>query len=131
MVVAVSTALTWACTPQPGRGQDGAFVSAEAERRVPAPDVNDVLAAELALTRASRRNGVLAYVVCPGIVYGRGERELGPLLRNAWEGKPLNVYGDGGNRLPVVHAEDLADSLVHIIGTRPTGEAQKRVWKTC
>lgn len=121
MVIAVSTALTWACTPRPGKGPGGAFTSAESARRTPAPDVNDVLAAELALTRASRRHGLLAYVVCPGIVYGRGERELGPMLRSAYEGKPLSVYGDGSNRLPVVHADDLADSLVHLISTRPTG----------
>lgn len=69
---------------------------------------------------------MLTYVVCPGIVYGRGERELGPLLRNAWEGKPLNVYGDGSNRLPVVHADDLVDSLYFLISTRPTGALRKQ-----
>lgn len=83
--------------------------------------MNDVLSAELALTRASRRNGVLAYTVCPGIVYGRGERELEPLVRSAWDGKPLSVYGEGSNRLPIVHADDLTDSLLNLISTRPAG----------
>lgn len=68
-------------------------------------------------------SGVRIHVVCPGLVYGLGEGkdQLYGLFREAWEGRAaLTVYGDGTNRLPVVHASSLASFVEAVaLGSAP------------
>ena len=121
VAVAVTSPLTWACTPGEGSGPEGAFTPADYTRRVAAPTARSLLAAEISLMRASRPNGATVYVICPGLVYGAGEQEFAPLWRMAWEGTPVPIFGDGENGLVVVHAEDLAQAVVAVASTRPSG----------
>lgn len=89
-----------------------------------APTARSLLAAEISLMRASRPNGATVYVICPGLVYGAGEQEFAPLWRMAWEGTPVPIFGDGENGLVVVHAEDLAQAVVAVASTRPSGATE-------
>ena len=121
VAIAISSPLTWACTPACGSGPGGAFTSGDAAKRIPAPAARVLLNAELSLLRASRPNGATTFAICPGVVYGAGEQELDPLWRLAWEGKPVPQYGEGANRVPLVHAEDLAAAIIAVVNKRPEG----------
>ena len=121
VAVGISSPLTWACTPGRGTGSGGAFAAADAARRIPAPTSRVLLNAELSLQRASRPNGATTFIICPGLVYGAGGQELQPMWRLAWEGKPVPQFGAGTNRVPVVHAEDLAAAVVAAVTGLPEG----------
>ena len=49
------------------------------------------------------------YIVCSGILYGQGERVFAPYFMQARLQNPqeLSFYGNGKNRIPMVHIEDL------------------------
>ncbi|MBI3182490.1 MAG: NAD-dependent epimerase/dehydratase family protein [Myxococcales bacterium] len=52
---------------------------------------------------------VRTQVVRPGVVYGGHGGYLGGWIRQALEEKRIRVVGDGKNRWPIVHLEDLAE----------------------
>lgn len=62
-------------------------------------------------------------MVCPGLVYGGGEDELGlhPLFRSAFEkpDAPLPLYGPGNNVLPTVHINDLVAYVRGVLACVP------------
>jgi nucleoside-diphosphate-sugar epimerase len=66
---------------------------------------------EQLLLRCSRPGRLAAYVVCPEVLYGAGEddSQLHSVWRAAWEGQRLlQLHGQGRNRLPTLHVQDLA-----------------------
>jgi nucleoside-diphosphate-sugar epimerase len=58
--------------------------------------------------------GVRGLVVRPGDVYGGPGGLTGQWFAGPSTGKPPLVVGDGRNRLPMVHIDDLADAYVRI-----------------
>ena len=58
--------------------------------------------------------GVRGLVVRPGDVYGGSGGLTGQWFAGPSTGKPPLVVGDGRNRLPMVHIDDLADAYVRI-----------------
>jgi adenylate kinase len=66
------------------------------------------------------------HVVCSGIIYGNGELENSfyEHFRRSWLGlhpklAALPVVGDGSNRLPTIHAHDLASFINVILEKKP------------
>lgn len=56
-----------------------------------------------------RAEGVRGVVIRPGMVYGRGGGFAADFARQAREQGVVRVAGDGGNRWPLVHVDDLAE----------------------
>jgi nucleoside-diphosphate-sugar epimerase len=77
---------------------------------------------EQLLLRCSRPGRLAAYVVCPGVLYGAGEddSQLHSVWRAAWEGQqPLQLHGEGRNRLPTLHVQDLAAFAEAVVLQQP------------
>lgn len=65
--------------------------------------------------------GVRAIVIRPGVVYGRGGGLAGMFVQSAQETGAARYIGDGMNRWPLVHVEDLADLYVRAVERAPAG----------
>lgn len=83
-----------------------------ASRRA-APSAIETKQAEDALLLRHDPDRVRTYVVCPGLLYGRGECDAGfhGAFASCWRGLPGNVLpvlGNGNNCLPMVHVADLS-----------------------
>ena len=66
--------------------------------------------------------GVRGLVVRPGDVYGGPGGLTGQWFAGPSTGKPPLVVGDGSNRVPMVHIDDLADAYVRIGESGLAGE---------
>jgi nucleoside-diphosphate-sugar epimerase len=75
-------------------------------------------AAEQRVLDAAKR-GVRAIVIRPAIVYGRGGGLPGMFVQSANESGAAQYIGDGQNRWPFVHVEDLADLYVRAVEKAP------------
>lgn len=79
---------------------------------------------EQLLLRCNRPGRLAAHVVCPGVLYGAGEddSQMHRLWRAAWEGQqPLQLHGEGRNRLPTLHVQDLAAFAEAVVLQQPAG----------
>ncbi|KAF4672089.1 hypothetical protein FOL47_000956 [Perkinsus chesapeaki] len=69
---------------------------------------------------------VISYVVCHGVLYGRGELQEGfyGLFKDSWRGQrdSLCIFGSGDNCLPMIHILDLA-RIVKALFTRAAAVA--------
>ncbi|MDQ2950041.1 MAG: NAD-dependent epimerase/dehydratase family protein, partial [Acidobacteriota bacterium] len=65
--------------------------------------------------------GVRTIVIRPGVVYGRAAGLPGMFVQSAQESGAARYIGDGLNRWPLVHVEDLADLYVRAIESAPAG----------
>lgn len=65
--------------------------------------------------------GVRSVVIRPGVVYGRGGGLAGMFVQSAQETGAARYIGDGMNRWPLVHVEDLADLYVRAVEKAPAG----------
>jgi nucleoside-diphosphate-sugar epimerase len=61
---------------------------------------------------STAKDGVRAVVIRPAVVYGRGGGIPGELVQFAKQAGAARYVGDGANRWPFVHVEDLADLYV-------------------
>jgi nucleoside-diphosphate-sugar epimerase len=62
---------------------------------------------------------VRGIVIRPAIVYGRAAGILGDFVQSAHERNAARFVGDGQNRWPLVHVEDLADLYVRALERAP------------
>jgi nucleoside-diphosphate-sugar epimerase len=62
---------------------------------------------------------VRSVVIRPAIVYGRAAGILGDFVQSAHERNAARFVGDGENRWPLVHVEDLADLYVRALEHAP------------
>jgi nucleoside-diphosphate-sugar epimerase len=62
---------------------------------------------------------VRGVVIRPAIVYGRAAGILGDFVQSARERNAARFVGDGENRWPLVHVEDLADLYVRALEHAP------------
>lgn len=62
------------------------------------------------------------YIICSGLLYGEGERLLAPYFMQARLQDPsaLAYYGNGKNRIPMIHAHDLITFIEKTIEKRPS-----------
>ena len=65
--------------------------------------------------------GVRSVVIRPAIVYGRGGGLPGMFVQSAQETGAARYIGDGMNRWPLVHVEDLASLYVRAAESAPAG----------
>ena len=65
--------------------------------------------------------GVRSIVIRPGVVYGRASGLPGMFVQSAQETGAARYIGDGLNRWPLVHVEDLADLYVRALESAPAG----------
>lgn len=69
----------------------------------------------------ARSRGVRAIVIRPVVVYGRGGGLLAMLVRSARETGAARFVGDGNNRWPLVHVDDLAELYRLALEKAPAG----------
>ena len=119
VVVALSSALTWALTPPPGDGR--ALTAADAGNRRATPGAQAALEAERVLLRAARPGLVRTYAVTSGVPYGLGEAPegFGALFRGAWEFGRASYSGTGDNAVPTIHVRDLAEYVACVVVAPP------------
>lgn len=70
---------------------------------------------------ASAKDGVCASVLRPAIVFGRGGGIPATFLQSARERGAVQFVGDGHNRWPTVHVDDLADLYARALEKAPPG----------
>lgn len=67
--------------------------------------------------------GIKTYVVCSGIIYGKGETEtvFNDKFKSAWLQQPeyLPYIEDGENKIPTIHVVDLARLVKKVYETKP------------
>ena len=93
----------------------------------PARPVTAYGRSKLAAEQAIRRSGLAWSIVRPPIVYGPRDREVLKVFRLARLGI-APVFGDGGQELVAVHAEDLAAALIAAASSPTTIE---RTYTAC
>lgn len=75
----------------------------------------------LALSAGQNKHNLSVYVICAGVLYGNGELLLNYHFRSAWLEDPneLPYVGDGENRVPTIHVQDLARATKFITDSKP------------
>ncbi len=66
--------------------------------------------------------GIKGIAIRPGNVYGKQGEITNSWFSGAYEGKALKVIGDGNNRWPMVHVDDLAEGYLRAAETGLSGE---------
>lgn len=96
------------------------MTSEEHIRRIPAPKFQEWKSLETLALGLASKNRVRPYVVCAGIPYGLGEEPFLGLFQAAWQSRDsLRVIGDGGNKIPLVHARDVARCVRLVLEVEP------------
>ena len=69
----------------------------------------------------NQKNNVKAYVICPGIIYGYGEKTFYSIFRNAVLNSPIEeiLLDKGRNIIPTIHMKDLINIISKIIEKKP------------
>ena len=70
-----------------------------------------------------KKQGLKTYVICSGIIYGKGEKEtvFNDKFMSAWLQNPeyLPYIEDGENKIPTIHVVDLARLVVKVFESKP------------
>ena len=69
----------------------------------------------------AKTENLSTYVVCAGLVYGRGESDavFHGLFKDAWHCKALDQCGDGSNMVPTIHVSDLCSAVAGVAQNPP------------
>ena len=67
---------------------------------------------ELALTVSAKSPNIKSYILCCGVVYGKGEEPLLELYKRGWLGKPIPTHD--ANSLPLIHIDDVVQMVVKL-----------------
>ncbi|ORZ30026.1 hypothetical protein BCR44DRAFT_1446619 [Catenaria anguillulae PL171] len=118
-VIAISTILTWGRTKPDLEDPDTPLAEDEYRRRKPHPNYRTHVALEKEWVKLSKKECYRAYVVFAGLVYHAGDSGFHPMLKAAWHGADVPVYGDGENFLPMIHLDDLCELVVLLAEKRP------------
>lgn len=70
---------------------------------------------------AGAQQGIRTVVLRPSLVYGHNRGIIGGIIEDAQKTGEINYVGDGENRWPTVHVEDLADLYVLAAEKAPQG----------
>ena len=97
------------------------FTDKEFKARVPPPRYQQIKNVEmLAMAAQKAVKSLRVHVICTGLLYGNGESVFYEFFRRAWlslhpDLASLPVLGAGTNRIPTIHALDLARCIKHLI----------------
>ena len=108
----------------PPASQPQPWAAAQYRQRLAAPQAQATKLAEDALLQRNTSESVLTYILCPGVLYGRGEHDAGlhHACAMAWQGTEstaLDILGSGDNTIPMLHVSDLAASILAVQQTQP------------
>ena len=127
-LVLVSTVMTWIDTPKkvsknPAKEDESEteedkasyFSDQDYSQRVPSPKYQQIKTIEIMAMAAQRLSRYLrVFVICSGLPYGNGESNdiFYEFYRSAWlslhpELASLPIVGNGKNRIPTIHINDL------------------------
>ena len=69
----------------------------------------------------NQKNNLKVYVICPGIIYGYGEKTFYSIFRNAILNLPIEelLLEKGRNIIPTIHMKDLINLISKIIEKKP------------
>ena len=70
----------------------------------------------------NQKLNIKSYVICPGVVYGYGERTFYSIFRNALLGFPIEeiLLDKGRNIIPTIHMKDLVNIISKVIEKKPS-----------
>ena len=69
----------------------------------------------------NQKANIKSYVICPGVVYGYGEKHFYSFFRSALLGLPIEeiLLDKGRNIIPTIHMKDLVNIIAKIIEKKP------------
>jgi len=69
----------------------------------------------------NQKINVKSYVICPGVIYGYGEKEFYSIFRNALLGFPIEeiLLDKSRNIIPTIHMRDLVSIISKVIEKKP------------
>lgn len=102
-------------------GDTGGAIVDESAALAPTPMVAWRAEVEQRVLSLGLAAGVRAVIVRPGIVYGRGGGIPAMLVDRARRDGVVRMPGDGANRWPLVHVDDLADLYVRALDRAAPG----------
>ena len=72
----------------------------------------------------NQKLNIKAYVICPGVIYGYGEKLFYSIFRNALLGFPIEqiLLDKGGNIIPTIHMKDLVNVISKVIEKKPSSK---------
>ncbi|KAI9183218.1 hypothetical protein H9P43_004135 [Blastocladiella emersonii ATCC 22665] len=118
-VIALSTVMTWGRTKPDPEDPDAPLAEDEYRRRKPHPNFRTHVQLEKEWAKLAKKECYRAYIVFAGLVYHVGDSVFHPMLKAAWHGSDVLVYGEGENFLPMIHLEDLCELLVLLVEKTP------------
>ena len=70
----------------------------------------------------NQKKNIKAYVICPGIIYGYGEKTFYSIFRSAILNLPIEeiLINKGRNIIPTIHVKDLINIISKIIEKKPS-----------
>ncbi|XP_069578435.1 adenylate kinase 7-like [Brachyistius frenatus] len=122
--ILVSTVMTWAVTkPRNADETDGVISEKEFRRRRPHPSFrkhDDLERLVLNLPQA-KKSKLKGYVVASGLQYGKGENLFHYFFKVSWlmQLPKVPIFGEGTNRIPMIHVYDLGGVIQNIIEIKP------------
>lgn len=75
----------------------------------------------MCLAAGKARESLKSYILCAGVLYGNGEVVFRDYFEQARLQKPteLSYYGEGKNRIPMVHVKDLVTYVKKVVERPP------------
>ena len=69
----------------------------------------------------NQKANIKSYIICPGVIYGYGEKLFYSIFRNALLGKPIEevLLDKGRNIIPTIHMKDLVNIIAKVIEKKP------------
>nr|XP_046269451.1 adenylate kinase 7 isoform X2 [Scatophagus argus] len=124
MFILVSTVMTWAHSkPVDHEDPDLPFTDDLFWRRRAHPHFKRYIDLEKRVSKMGKTNKALfsTYVVASGLQYGMGEQIFHFFFKTSWLGKEheIPVFGEGDNIIPMIHINDLASVIQHVIEHQP------------
>lgn len=115
-LVMVSSVLTWGRTKS---NDDASLAEDEYRRRKQHVNYTKHSQFEKEWVMLNKKQCYKAYVFFSGLCYHVGDSIFHSMLKSAWLGEPVSIYGDGENYLPLIHLSDLCNVIIQVIETKP------------
>ena len=70
----------------------------------------------------NQKANIKSYIICPGVIYGYGEKEFYYIFKNALLGKHVEeiLLDKGRNIIPTIHMKDLVNIIAKVIEKKPS-----------
>nr|XP_034195712.1 adenylate kinase 7-like [Osmia lignaria] len=124
--VLISTIMTWANTkPLNPEEPELPFTEDDYRKRKPHPNFKQHIQCEKDVVTMKKntklKDKLKTLVICSGITYGDEEGPLHHLFKMAWQNAEfLPVFGEGANKIPLLHVRDLAAVVFDVLQRWPT-----------